>query len=492
MNRATAETAQAAAEEEGLHPLLAWFKDEIMDPLVQEDFGYDEIEYNHLPDPEVDQSKQQVILVGYSKEGVMTRNEARDQLGLDPMPGGDELTVDTPNGPVPLEEALEAARAQALAVPDELDRQQESHDAKIDQMKNPPAPTPLPPNQPPAKGGKQPPAQKGPPQRAKKFGVPDPVPAMIEVAENGGAPFRKSEIGEDATVEPLARDNAQVRKQQQALEAAVVGIFSAGGPKITRAVIKALQESSLPSQPTEAEIAALADHITDELSLDELIKLANVAQEPLAVVAEQAGDRAAAQLRLQVGDYEGLISQVHTTALEYAQERAAEMVGMSWDRAGFLVENPDADMAITDTTRAKLRELVVKALSPGSEPFDLEAAIASLKDDITGSNLFSKARAALIAQAEIGMAHNRGTFAALMEAEKSGLTILKKWTTAQDSDVCSEICEANEEAGAIPLRQLFPSGDIAPLGHPRCRCALTGVVSTPEPHAAPAALASAE
>ena len=39
----------------------------------------------------------------YVQMGLMTRNEARTELGLLPIPGGDVPTVDTPNGPVPFE-----------------------------------------------------------------------------------------------------------------------------------------------------------------------------------------------------------------------------------------------------------------------------------------------------------------------------------------------------------------------------------------------------
>lgn len=131
MNRSTAQTAQAQAEEEGLHPVMLWFKEELMDPIVQEDFGYDDIEFNFLPNPEVDQTKQMTILTGYVKEGIMERNEARMELGLDNLPGGDELVVDTPNGPVPLVEAVEAARVQLQDAPNEVARKQEAHDTDM-------------------------------------------------------------------------------------------------------------------------------------------------------------------------------------------------------------------------------------------------------------------------------------------------------------------------------------------------------------------------
>lgn len=145
MNRATAETAQDTAEEEGLHPLMTWFKTEIGDPIVQEVFGYDDLEFNFLPQPDVDAQKQMTVLTGYVKEGVMARNEARDQLNLEKMNGGDELTVDTPNGPVPVAETVEANRQIALAKPQMLQQQAEQQGQDDDQ--------PPPGRQPPKKPG---------------------------------------------------------------------------------------------------------------------------------------------------------------------------------------------------------------------------------------------------------------------------------------------------------------------------------------------------
>ena len=143
MNRATAETAQDEAQEEGLHPLMTWFQDAIMNRLIQDPrygFGYDDIEFVYKPEKQVDPLVEMQTETGYAKEGVKTRNEVRLLLDYEPMPGGDELTVDTPNGPVPLAETLEANRQKALAVPDQIAQDNESHDAQMQQMKSgPPA-----------------------------------------------------------------------------------------------------------------------------------------------------------------------------------------------------------------------------------------------------------------------------------------------------------------------------------------------------------------
>lgn len=136
MNRSTAQSAQQQAEEEGLHPVMLWFKEELMDPLIQEDWGYDDIEFVFLPNPEVDQAKQATILGTYVKEGIMERDEAREQLGLDRIGGpASELVVDTPLGPMALKETVNAAKLKANDQPNDLQRTQEAHDAEIGKTK---------------------------------------------------------------------------------------------------------------------------------------------------------------------------------------------------------------------------------------------------------------------------------------------------------------------------------------------------------------------
>jgi hypothetical protein len=110
MNRATSETSKQAADEEGLLPLMTWFKDEIMDPIIQNPdfgFGYEDVEFVYTQEEELDHKDESIILVSYVKEGVMTRAEARESLGLDPIDGADELMVDTPQGPIKLSDVMD-------------------------------------------------------------------------------------------------------------------------------------------------------------------------------------------------------------------------------------------------------------------------------------------------------------------------------------------------------------------------------------------------
>ena len=101
MNRATAETAQQSALQEGLVPIQSWVK-QLIDGVIQDDFGCPHLEFRWKDDREVDSTAQASILQGYVKAGILSVNEARDQLGLDPTAGGDKPMFATGTGFVPL------------------------------------------------------------------------------------------------------------------------------------------------------------------------------------------------------------------------------------------------------------------------------------------------------------------------------------------------------------------------------------------------------
>lgn len=213
---------------------------------------------------------------------------------------------------------------------------------------------------------------------------------------------------------------------------------------------------------TAADDAAAAAALNYAIEGTDWELLINPTEEQLRLVAQDGARRAL--LALGVTD-EGITEQVFTEAAEWAKNRAAEMVGMRYNAAGDLVENPDAAMAITDATREELQTLVSDAISEGLSADELASAI----EDATS---FSAERALLIARTEIIRANNQGH---LSSFRASGVVDQKAWSTAEDGDVCPE-CEANENQGPIPLDQSFESGDDAAPAHPNCRCVIVAVV----------------
>src|SRR5208282_5724572 len=114
VNRATAETAQDTALEEGLAPLMAWAK-RWMDALLERR-GQLDLEFVWAETDAIDPVDQSVILDRYTKDGIYTINEARDKLGLDPVEGGDQPMLYLPAGPVLLKD-IEAMSEQMANPP---------------------------------------------------------------------------------------------------------------------------------------------------------------------------------------------------------------------------------------------------------------------------------------------------------------------------------------------------------------------------------------
>lgn len=103
INRATAETAQEVAATNGLAPLMSWVKN-MVDTIMVDEFGETELEFKWLEEEEMDPKVESEILRGYSADGVMSINEARQRIGLDPDPSPDanRLMVKTATGYVPV------------------------------------------------------------------------------------------------------------------------------------------------------------------------------------------------------------------------------------------------------------------------------------------------------------------------------------------------------------------------------------------------------
>src|SRR5262252_2073936 len=106
VNRATAQTPQEAAQEEGLAPLLGWVK-RLIDGVIQDRMGHRDLEFAWSDVRPTDPTDQATILSNYVRDGIYTLNEARAVLGLDPVEGGEQPMFLTPQGPILLRNAGE-------------------------------------------------------------------------------------------------------------------------------------------------------------------------------------------------------------------------------------------------------------------------------------------------------------------------------------------------------------------------------------------------
>jgi hypothetical protein len=153
----------------------------------------------------------------------------------------------------------------------------------------------------------------------------------------------------------------------------------------------------------------------------------------------------------------GYFDQVNQDASNFARDRSAELVGRKWVN-GELIENPDAEWAITDSTRDWLREEITSAFEDGMSPAELGKAIRE-------SPAFTKSRAKMIAHTEIGNANMETLESASV---KAGATDKRSFLSADhDHD---DICDAAAEAGEVEIDFVYEGGFTRPLYHPRCQC----------------------
>jgi hypothetical protein len=171
-------------------------------------------------------------------------------------------------------------------------------------------------------------------------------------------------------------------------------------------------------------------------------------------------------LQLEVSST-ALIASANNIAHDYAVDRAAELVGMSRDVEGNLVPNPDAQWAISSTTRDKIRQIVADSFKQDTPIAEIETAIQeALEAEAEGNGIFSDARAAMIARTEISNAQAGGNFTAWIQ---SGVVKKVKWLVS-NLEPCP-VCLGNE-GQEVKLGEFFRSGVSRPPQHPNCACVL--------------------
>lgn len=151
-----------------------------------------------------------------------------------------------------------------------------------------------------------------------------------------------------------------------------------------------------------------------------------------------------------------MLDLVNEEAVQWASERAAEMVGMKLVN-GKLVPNPNAQWVITDKQREDTADMVVRALEQGWSN-------DRLASELSDAAAFGPERAEMIARTETAQADVQGNMAAY---RNSSLVTGKAWILGDEA--CA-ICETNAAQGVIGLNDVFLSGDDGPPAHPNCRC----------------------
>jgi hypothetical protein len=268
MNRATAEVSKVSTDEEGKVPVQNWVKN-LVNKVIQgpQFFNYPDLEFDWQESEDTDPAQQMTILTGYTGKALMTINESRERIGLepDPNPMCDELGIVTASGFV----TLEQAQAQA--------------EATLEQTKNPPM-----------SGG-----EGGTDGESQSLGADSsrPAPAKKGLKKNSGIHTR-------LTRKSVVAAKARTKK-------AVYDVLVAARESVKRQL-----EDKL----------AKAD--TVEIDLSALDGLDDATRAELAAIAGESGTIILGHISLSE---ENLVNQVNDRAVTWAAERSAQLVTMVSD-----------------------------------------------------------------------------------------------------------------------------------------------------------------
>lgn len=292
-----------------------------------------------------------------------------------------------------------------------------------------------------------------PPQFAAPSGEPVvPEPPKPDPAQTEPKPAEK--LAKKKEKGPIDRDRASITRKRADLQKTVGEYLATKGKEIADDVSDAFD----------------ADLTAGEIIADVSFSFADLVPEIIDTLKAIAGEgvkAAAAQIQLRDVDATKL---AFGRAEAWATDRAAELVGMKWVD-GELVQNPNPEWSITETTRDMIRSDVAQAIEDGWSNQQLAQAI---QDNVA----FDDSRAEMIARTETAFADIQGNKATYEAAKNSGIDIRWQWVTAGD-DLVSDECEMND--GAIrEIGDQFPSGATEPPQHPRCRCDVVPVVDDEE------------
>jgi SPP1 gp7 family putative phage head morphogenesis protein len=310
------------------------------------------------------------------------------------------------------------------------------------------------------------PAQKedmNPPPPPGLLGGPDADPSKTppddgkdEPKEPPKASAKEALAKVGKALRPIDQDRPAVETTRTKLKADTEAFFKDQAPKIAAQIID-LAGTHKADGPMRLD-RARAKEVLALLDMQDWIdQIPEMYADLLAGVAVDGGDEAVDQVEATLAEEaEALIGQ---KATEWADDRAAEMVGMKYVD-GELVPNPNAQWQITESTRDMIQDVTAQALDEGWSNDELASA---LQDNYALSDV----RAEMIARTETARADAAGQ----VTGWKAAGVAQKEWLAAPDCcDECQEM-----DGDIAPIDGTFPGGADVPL-HPQCRCTCLPVV----------------
>ena len=435
MNRSTSENSAEQAKEQGSKVVAKWLEDLMTNRIIRTFFKAPDLEFAYKIEEDIDPLIQAQVDQIYLQEYVISPNEVRERKGLEgpaptkpllPMQGQPTVTGDSTDddtggmgsgGGNTLQSGKKGSggasgKNTAQSVTDSTGKAADTKSQKSAMGGN-------------AKGG-----GKG---------------AQVNKIDTSEVTRAKKK-----TVIHIDRDRDEIKTIRSEIEDTVDDFFDGEAPLIAKEINEGLSAGEK------------IDAILERLDFSRWSNLIAPMTDKLKDAFNDGGDAGFFQISIAPG--KEMTDLVNQQAVNYAESRAAELVGMknigtkenpNW------VTNPNSEWAITDSTRDMIRSTVTDAEQEGWSNQRLATALRE-------SEGFDQDRAMMIARTETAFADSKGNMAAY---RASGVVTGKEWIVANEGDekVCDE-CEINGDDGAIGLDELFSSGDDCPPAHPDCRC----------------------
>jgi SPP1 gp7 family putative phage head morphogenesis protein len=256
------------------------------------------------------------------------------------------------------------------------------------------------------------------------------------------------------TLKHIDHDRKKVRQTRSAIQT-VVGAFLQH--------VKSAAVTAARSDPRFVERDRKPTNAEDAVTQADWRKLMDELRPHLGDLSQDGARVALEQVAADADDFDSLLDQANKDAIQWADKRAGELVGMKKNAAGDWVENQNRKWAINDTTRDMVRKLVTEAEAEGWTGAELAEALEE-------SAAFDEARAEMVSRTESAFADTQGN---VIGWQASGVVAGKQWSVNPNEDPCEE-CLAMDGV-IVPIDEEFDEGD--PPLHPRCECVLLPVVS---------------
>jgi len=419
VNRASGEKMSDDSKDEGKGPLLQWLAG-LVTYLIEFYFGYDDIEASFESQSRANAKDQAEIDDIYLAKGVKGIDEVREGLGLEPL-GVGPMIIPASGDPIPLDDTNSDSNiADGSYFDDKRQQQQEANEARANAAASVNTP------------GKSTPEGEG---NAKAAGI----------SKSSKSRKKKLRVSAGTVTKPM-------RTRIKALRSSISEFFQSEGKKIAREI-----SDAYAIEMGKASDADRVAAILKKLDLDSWQQLRDLIVDELEQTAKEGGRNTLA--KLNVDDKSAVFDLVDEWAVEFAQRRSAELVGMRIGADGNLVENPNAKWSIPNTTRERIRSLVEQAVKDGMTPSELAQSIWE-------DTAFSEERAEMVSRTELAFANVAGN---MKGARESGVVTDKQWILGSEHDN-DDVCDDNADQGRIAMDDDFDSGDDGPPAHPNCLC----------------------